>query len=236
MSETIKNEEIDFFSKLFSFKGSMKRQEYLLYGVIIPLALTALGIFLVSALPRGSFFLLLILLGGIIQIATSVKRGRDRGENIIVLIIALLLLAPITILYLLVAPSKTTVSADGKGSKVLLYIVLIFLAVIIVGNILAYTLSNQTTTKISDNRHKLVCLKMKGISQGLKLFKLDNDVYPTTEEHFDLLFSSYLREIPTDSWGNEIQYVALEDGFELISLGADGMVSEDDITFSGCEK
>lgn len=81
---------------------------------------------------------------------------------------------------------------------------------------------------------------MTSIMQALKLYRLDNQRYPTTEQGLQALVSKpttspqpknwkaggYLERLPVDPWGNPYQYITPgEHGeFDLISLGADGSV------------
>ena len=93
---------------------------------------------------------------------------------------------------------------------------------------------------------------MKGSANALKMFKLDNGVYPTTDEGFKALqvnpnvdkyinYSStaYLEKLPKDSWGAKMIYVKTKDGFEIISYGADkkegGEDEYADIFYSECK-
>ncbi|MCJ7764734.1 MAG: type II secretion system major pseudopilin GspG, partial [Thiovulaceae bacterium] len=103
-------------------------------------------------------------------------------------------------------------------------------------------------------KRKLVCVQMKGVSQTLKMFRLDNSAYPTTEEGLQALItnpseeaypsyapSGYLegKNLPKDSWKNEFIYINNGSDFDLISLGADrkegGEGNDADIRFSECE-
>ena len=79
---------------------------------------------------------------------------------------------------------------------------------------------------------------MSSIANALKMYKLDNNDYPTTEEGLEALVerpssaeegeynpSGYLDKVPEDPWGNEYVYISPgTDGspFDLYSLGADG--------------
>ena len=98
----------------------------------------------------------------------------------------------------------------------------------------------------------LVCLNMKGVSNALKMFKLDNRVYPTTNEGFHSLLSNpnpleypnyasdgYLDRLPKDAWGAKMLYLKTKDGFELVSYGADrkegGKDDGADILYSECQ-
>jgi len=78
---------------------------------------------------------------------------------------------------------------------------------------------------------------ISGIMQALKLYRLDNGRYPTTEQGLRALverpttgqvppnWRQYLDRLPTDPWGNPYQY--LNPGVhgadvDVFSLGADG--------------
>ena len=74
------------------------------------------------------------------------------------------------------------------------------------------------------------------IMQALKLYRLDNRRYPTTEQGLDSLvkkpatapvpdnWKSYLEKLPLDPWGNAYQYLnpGLNGEVDVLSLGADG--------------
>jgi general secretion pathway protein G len=76
------------------------------------------------------------------------------------------------------------------------------------------------------------------VMQGLKLYKLDNQRYPTTEQGLQALISKpttgpaangwktggYLDKLPKDPWGNPYQLLSpgLKGEVDVFSLGADG--------------
>ena len=76
------------------------------------------------------------------------------------------------------------------------------------------------------------------ISQALKLYRLDNQRYPTAEQGLNALVAKpenapvptnwkpggYLERLPKDPWGNAYQYVnpGLHGEIDVLSLGADG--------------
>ena len=238
MNEHISSEEKGFLSMLFSFRGRINRQEYFIYGVLIPFIFIGLGVYMFFSMEQGNISLLPILFGGIIQLASSVKRARDRNENIVVVVIALLLpyISFLVVLYLLIAPSKVLEEGSVKKSRTVLYILLAFLVFIMIGLVSAILLPKFMDNSINSTKMKLVCTQMKNISNNLKLFKLDYGTYPSTKEDFEILTFSYLKKVPIDLWGNEIEYVEKTDSFELISYGEDGVKSRDDIVFSNCSE
>jgi general secretion pathway protein G len=79
---------------------------------------------------------------------------------------------------------------------------------------------------------------MKSISSALKMYKIDNSNYPSTQEGLKLLANkNYFedKKMPKDSWGNNYIYTSSEDGFEILSLGANKIEGgNDDIYYSKC--
>jgi general secretion pathway protein G len=76
------------------------------------------------------------------------------------------------------------------------------------------------------------------VIQALKLYKLDNQRYPTTEQGLQALITrptsgpaangwkegGYLDKLPKDPWGNPYQYLqpGIKGEIDVFSLGADG--------------
>jgi general secretion pathway protein G len=76
------------------------------------------------------------------------------------------------------------------------------------------------------------------ISQALKLYKLDNRRYPTSEQGLQALLAKpqvapladnwkaggYLEKLPKDPWGNDYQFLSpgVHGEFDVFSYGADG--------------
>ena len=97
-------------------------------------------------------------------------------------------------------------------------------------------------------------VQIKSLEEALAMFKLDNGVYPTTEEGLQALITNPSEEeypayapnayfegknLPKDSWKNEFIYINNGTDFDLISLGADrkegGEGDAADIRFSECK-
>jgi general secretion pathway protein G len=90
-------------------------------------------------------------------------------------------------------------------------------------------------------------VQMKNIEQALKLYKLHNSFYPTTEQGLKALVEKpeedpvpkkwkgpYLERIPKDAWGNDFIYISDGKQFNLISPGPDGEEgTEDDLKVNG---
>jgi general secretion pathway protein G len=81
-------------------------------------------------------------------------------------------------------------------------------------------------------------IDIKGIEEALNLYKLDNGIYPTTEQGLEALVKKpdtvplplkwkdggYLSRVPQDPWGRPYRYLSPgEHGdFDVYSFGADG--------------
>lgn len=126
--------------------------------------------------------------------------------------------------------------------------------VIIILGLLASLVVPNLLGKGEEAKRKLVCVQMKNIAETLKMFKLDNGGYPSTEEGLEALLKNpseerypsystagYLegKSVPKDSWNSPFVYVETEGDFDLISLGSDrkegGKDEGKDIRFSECK-
>ena len=81
------------------------------------------------------------------------------------------------------------------------------------------------------------------IATALKLYELDNGIFPTSEEGLEALMRKpssainwngpYLEKEPLDPWGRVYKYKSPGQNrldYDLYSLGRDGMESDDDVT------
>jgi len=127
--------------------------------------------------------------------------------------------------------------------------------VIVILGLLAAMVMPSLTGKGEEAKRNLVCVQMKSIYNGsLDMFKINNSVYPSTEEGLEALSknpdpelytnyspSGYFKDgkIPKDSWGSDFIYVNDGGAIELISLGADkregGKDEAADIKMSECK-
>ncbi|MFY8178672.1 MAG: type II secretion system major pseudopilin GspG, partial [Limnohabitans sp.] len=76
------------------------------------------------------------------------------------------------------------------------------------------------------------------LMQALKLYKLDNRSYPTTEQGLQALvvrptvgpapinWKPYIDKLPSDPWGRPYQYMnpGVRSEVDVLSLGADGQI------------
>jgi general secretion pathway protein G len=110
--------------------------------------------------------------------------------------------------------------------------------VIVILGLLAAMVVPSLTGKGEEAKRDLVCVQMKSIYDGaLDMFKINNSMYPSTEEGLEALVknpdpekypnysqSGYFKDskLPKDSWGRPFIYINDDGHVELISLGADG--------------
>jgi len=110
--------------------------------------------------------------------------------------------------------------------------------VIVILGILAAMVMPALTGKGEEAKRNLVCVQMKSIYNGaLDMFKINNGMYPTTEEGLEALTKNpdatkypnysptgYFKDnkLPKDSWGHKFIYLNNDGAIELVSLGADG--------------
>lgn len=125
--------------------------------------------------------------------------------------------------------------------------------VIIILGLLASMVMPNLIGKADDAKRDLVCIQMNSVNEALKMFKLDNGVYPSMEEGLEALrvnpdpelyvnyaAGSYIEgtKPPQDSWGTPFVYINKEGVIDLISFGADrkegGEGEGADIHFSQC--
>ena len=112
----------------------------------------------------------------------------------------------------------------------------IMVVIIILGLLAAFVIPN-ITGKSGEAKQKLVCIQMKSLNESLKMFKVDNGTYPTSEEGLKALLvnpnpdtytayssNAYIegKNLPKDPWNKPYIYLNVDDEIELISLGSDG--------------
>lgn len=131
---------------------------------------------------------------------------------------------------------KYTVQAAGaqRGfSLVEILVVLVIMGLLI--SIVAPTVLNRA----DEARVQKAYADFKAIETALKIYRLDNYVYPTTEQGLEALVEpssldpeprnfkagGYLQQLPLDPWGRPYLYLSPgEHGeIDLYSLGADGV-------------
>jgi general secretion pathway protein G len=114
------------------------------------------------------------------------------------------------------------------------------MVVIVILAMLAALVGPKLMGRTDDAKIKTTGIQLKGMESALKLYKLDNGSYPSTEQGLGALVvkpsvgvipksykdGGYLdsKAVPKDAWGNDYLYVSPgEHGdYDLFSYGSDG--------------
>lgn len=116
--------------------------------------------------------------------------------------------------------------------------------VIVILGILASLVAPQIMGNVDKALVQQAKTDMKSIETALKLYKLDNFNYPTTEQGLEALVSKtsiapeprnfkkdgYLDRLPKDPWGRDYIYISPGDhgDFDIITYGRDGVPGGED--------
>lgn len=114
------------------------------------------------------------------------------------------------------------------------------MVVMVILGILAGLIVPRIMDRPEEARRTKATIQIQSIEQALKLYKLDNGQYPTTEQGLQALVEppsvgrlarkwrdgGYLEKgkVPLDPWGNDFVYISpgLHGDFDLMSYGPDG--------------
>ena len=112
------------------------------------------------------------------------------------------------------------------------------MVVVVIMGILAALIVPKLMGRTDDARIIAAKQDIATLMQALKLYKLDNQRYPTTEQSLQALVAKptsgpaasgwksggYLDKLPKDPWGNPYQYLSpgIKGEIDIFSLGADG--------------
>ena len=112
------------------------------------------------------------------------------------------------------------------------------MVVVVIMGILAALVVPKLIGRTDDARIIAAKQDIATVMQALKLYKLDNQRYPTTAQSLQALVikpntgpiangwknGGYIDKIPNDPWGNPYQYLSpgLKGEIDVISLGRDG--------------
>jgi hypothetical protein len=110
------------------------------------------------------------------------------------------------------------------GGLVLGYVSLAMM-VLIIPLMVAIAIPNFIMARQKARTHKCHA-QMSMIKYAIDTYQVENDSLPPD---LDSLTPEYIRIPPTDPWGNEFIYQKTPGGYELISLGGDGIENENDI-------
>lgn len=112
------------------------------------------------------------------------------------------------------------------------------MVVVVIMGILASLVVPKLIARTGESKVAAAKVDIATVMQALKLYRLDNQRYPTTEQGLQALIEKpaagpaangwkaggYLEKMPKDPWGNPYQYLSpgVKGEVDIISLGADG--------------
>jgi general secretion pathway protein G len=110
------------------------------------------------------------------------------------------------------------------------------MVVLVIIGVLAALIVPNVLERADDARATAAKTDVNNLMQALKLYRLDNQRYPTAEQGLQALlvkpttgpipsnWKSYLDKLPNDPWGRPYQYLnpGIKGEIDVMSFGADG--------------
>ena len=110
------------------------------------------------------------------------------------------------------------------------------MVVLVIIGVLAALIAPNVLNRASDSRVTAARADVNNLMQALKLYKLDNQRYPSAEQGLEALvrkptagpgapnWKPYLDKLPADPWGKPYQYLnpGLKGEIDIFSFGGDG--------------
>ena len=110
------------------------------------------------------------------------------------------------------------------------------MVVLVIIGVLAALIVPNVLDRADDARVTAAKTDIANINQALKLYRLDNQRYPTAEQGLQALVAKpttgpapqnwkpYLEKLPNDPWGRPYQYLnpGIKGAVDVMSFGADG--------------
>lgn len=132
--------------------------------------------------------------------------------------------------------SKFSSSLSSSNRRARGFTLIEIMIVVVILGILAAVVVPRLMNRPDDARVAAAQSDIRVIMQQLKLYRLDNGAYPTTDQGLQALvvkpttnpvppnWKAYLDKVPTDPWKRPYRYLnpGLKGEIDVFSLGADG--------------
>ena len=134
---------------------------------------------------------------------------------------------------------KNTINRSG-------FTLIEIMVVIFILGLLASFIAPRLMGRTDEAKQTKARIQIEGLETALKLYKLDNGMYPVTEQGLQALVEQpetepipkkwrkggYLEKgkVPLDPWGNDFIYLSpgVHSDFDILSYGADGVAGGED--------
>jgi len=122
---------------------------------------------------------------------------------------------------------------DEKGFTLVEIMVVVLILAVLAAIVVPKLMMNPDKAKVTAAK-----VQIRNLEEALHMYKLDNGIYPSTEQGLDALVTKptigdipksyrdggYLSKVPKDPWGHNYVYTSpgAHGDFDLVSYGADG--------------
>jgi general secretion pathway protein G len=124
----------------------------------------------------------------------------------------------------------------ARGAREAGFTLIELMVVMVIIGVLAALIVPNVLERADEARATAAKTDVNNLMQALKLYKLDNQAYPTTDQGLQALVNKpttpptpqnwkpYLDKLPNDPWGRPYQYLnpGVKGEIDVMSFGADG--------------
>jgi general secretion pathway protein G len=137
---------------------------------------------------------------------------------------------------IIIEPMSASLSLAGRLRRAAGFTLIELMVVLVIIGVLAALIVPNVLDRTDDARATAARTDVHNLMQALKLYKLDNQRFPTAEQGLLALvqrpatapaptnWKPYLEKLPNDPWGRPYQYLnpGIQGEVDVMSFGADG--------------